>query len=52
MIVVALASGGVALQAIFRDGERALTVFASLVWILMAAVLLVELLIALVLTLA
>lgn len=46
MIVVALASGVVALQAILRDGERALTVFASLVWFLMAAALLVELLIA------
>ena len=33
-------------QAIFRDGERALTVFAPLVWFLMAAALLVELLIA------
>lgn len=46
MIVVALASGVVALRAIFRDGERALTVFAPLVWFLMAAALLVELLIA------
>ena len=51
MIVVALASGVVALQAIFRDGERALTVFAALVWFLMAAALVVELLIALVLML-
>ena len=48
MVVVALASGVVALRAIFRDGERALTVFAALVWFLMAAALLVELLVALV----
>ena len=48
MIVVALAGGGVALRAIFRDGERALTVFAALVWFLLAVALLVELLVALV----
>jgi hypothetical protein len=45
MIVVALASGVVALQAIFRDEERALAVFAALLWFLMAAALLVELLV-------
>jgi hypothetical protein len=47
MIAVPLAGGVVALRAIFRDGERALTVFAALVWCLLAAALLVELLIAL-----
>jgi hypothetical protein len=52
MIVVALAGGVVALRAVFQDGERALTVFASLLWFLMAVALLVELLIALVSTLA
>jgi len=52
MIAVALPSGVAALQAIFRDGERSLTVFAALVWFLLAAALLAELLVALVLTLA
>lgn len=50
MVLLALAGGVVALHAIVRHGERALTVFAALVWFLMAATLLVELVIALALS--
>lgn len=52
MVVLAVAGGVAAILAIVRHGERALTVFAALVWSLMAAALIVELLIALALTLA